>query len=282
MAGGRPGPTLRLGAVEVTAAGAKRADDTVVTEEPLEVRLAGPDGYYPVAVTMRTPGADFELAIGFLYGEGVIGRREDVRRASYCVAHDIGDEQRYNIVNIELAAAPAVADLARLERHFSMTSACGVCGKATLGQLRRRGYEVCPPGPQLDSAVLCSLPDRLRQAQRFFELTGGLHAAGLFSAAGELLAAREDVGRHNALDKLVGWALMSGRLPVRDHVVVVSGRASFELVQKALAAGAVALCSVSAPSSLAVELAREFELTLAGFVRPGRLKLYSGAERVLT
>ena len=170
---------------------------------------------------------------------------------------DVDEQQRYNIVNVELAGV-VPADLAFLERHFSVTSACGVCGKATLEALRRRGYQELPVGPSFPADVLRSLPAKLRRGQRLFETTGGLHAAGLFTADGELVTLREDVGRHNALDKLVGWALMEGRLPLAGHVLVVSGRSSFELVQKALAAGAAALCSVSAPSSLAVDLAREF------------------------
>lgn len=167
----------------------------------------------------------------------------------------------------------------RFKRHFSITSACGVCGKATLEALRRRGYQGVPDGPPFPADMLRSLPAKLRRAQRLFETTGGLHAAGLFTVAGELLALREDIGRHNALDKLVGWAFMEGRLPLAGQVLVVSGRLSFELVQKALGAGASALCSVSAPSSLAVDLAREFGLTLVGFLRDDRFKVYSGEER---
>ena len=268
--------TCRVATLEVSDGTPRRADDTVVTEEPLEIRALFAGTRFPVAVTMRTPGADFELAAGFLYNEGLVKGQDDLRRLSYCAE----GPQRYNIVNVELAGAVDASALAPLERHFSMTSACGVCGKATAETLRQRGCQPVGPGPQLAAEVLSSLPAKLRDAQKLFGTTGGLHAAGLFSPDGELVAAREDVGRHNALDKVVGWALMAGRLPLTGHVMLVSGRASFELVQKSLSAGVAALCSVSAPSSLAVDLAREFSLTLACFVRPGRFKLYSAPERV--
>jgi FdhD protein len=232
---------------------------------------------------MRTPGADFELAVGFLFNEGVLATREQLRRVSYCVDKAIDEQQRYNIVNVEMADGSAnLADLVHLERHFSMTSACGVCGKATLEALHTRGYSAVQRGPALEPDVLTSLPAKLREAQALFDRTGGLHAAGLFSADGEVVAVREDVGRHNAMDKLVGWAFLNEKLPLADHVLLVSGRSSFELVQKSLSAGVAALCSVSAPSSLAVDLAREFGLTLVGFLREGKFKLYSGEERVLS
>ncbi len=245
----------------------------------MEIRLVCADRRIPVVVTMRTPGADFELATGFLFSEGVIRSPEQLRAVTYCVDPAVGQEQRYNIVNVEVRGA-SVNDITPLERHFSMTSACGVCGKATLEGLQRRGLARPAAGPMLAPEVLRCLPAKLRDAQRLFEATGGLHAAGLFTASGELLALREDVGRHNAMDKVVGWALMHGRLPLHGQILVVSGRASFELVQKALAAGAGALCAVSAPSSLAVDLAGEFGMTLIGFLRPGRFKIYTGAERV--
>ena len=265
--------------MELSGDVATKSDDNLATEEPLEIRLVHGGHRAPVAVTMRTPGADFELAAGFLFNEGVLQGRERLRRISYCVDKGVGEEQRYNIVNVELAAAATPADIAPLERHFSMTSACGVCGKATLEALWARGYRALPEGPRLRPGMLVSLPAKLRQAQALFETTGGLHAAGLFTADGALVAVREDVGRHNAMDKLVGWALLKGKLPLAGHVVLVSGRSSFELVQKSLSAGVAALCSVSAPSSLAVDLAREFGLTLVGFLRDGRFKLYSGAAR---
>ena len=275
-------------ALEVAGGHAYPAPDSLVTEEPLEIRLNAGTVRLPVAVTMRTPGADFELAVGFLFNEGIIARREQLRRVSYCLDPGSSSEQQFNIVTVELssgtASAPGIdpAEMARLERHFSMTSACGVCGKATLDGLHRRGYQALVPeeGPPLAASMLAGLPGKLRAAQRLFAATGGLHAAALFSSSGELVALREDVGRHNALDKLAGWAFLQDRLPWVGHVVMVSGRSSFELVQKALACGAAALCSVSAPSSLAVDLAREFGLTLVGFLRGDRFKVYAGAERL--
>ena len=255
--------------------------DQVATEEPMETRLRVAGGRHTVAVTMRTPGSDFELAAGFLYGEGIVARREDVRGIAYCVDPDVDDDQRYNVVTVDLAGEVA-PDLHTLERHFFTSSACGVCGKASLEALHARG---CPPIPAGDIHVapdlLYALPERMREAQGLFSSTGGLHAAALFDTAGELLALREDVGRHNAVDKLVGWALLQGRLPLTDSILVVSGRSSYEILQKAVAAGAPVLCSVSAPSSLAVAVAREFGITLVGFLRGRRLNVYTGAERVL-
>ncbi|HET9059248.1 MAG TPA: formate dehydrogenase accessory sulfurtransferase FdhD [Acidimicrobiales bacterium] len=279
MASTRPGPTSKVRAWEVVGEGRRGGDDTVATEEPMEIRLVAGGLRRPVAVTMRTPGNDFELAAGFLFNEGVIREPSQLRAITYCVDGDVPDQQRYNIVNVEVKGATAT-DLAPLERHFSMTSACGVCGKATLDALGERGLVPLPPGPCVGPELIWSLPDRLREAQRVFESTGGLHATGLFGADGTLVALREDVGRHNAMDKVVGWALMHGRVPLRDHVLLVSGRASFELVQKALSAGVPVLCSVSAPSSLAVDLAREFGLTLVGFLRDRRFKIYSCPDRI--
>jgi FdhD protein len=254
--------------------------DQLATEEPLEIRLFAGGRQRTVAVTMRTPGHDFELAAGFLFAEGVVRAREDVRRLTYCVDFAADPEQRYNIVNVELAA-PALPELPGLNRHFFTTSACGVCGKAGLETLRLRGVAAPPSGPAVDVQVLARLPERLRAAQGIFAATGGLHAAALFDAQGALVALREDVGRHNALDKLVGWALLERRLPLAGHIVMVSGRASFELLQKTLAAGAPVFCAVSAPSSLAVEVAREFGMTLVGFLRGDRFNVYAGAGRVL-
>jgi FdhD protein len=228
---------------------------------------------------MRTPGADFELAAGFLHGEGVVAGRDSIRRITYCVDRDLAEEQRYNVVNVELAA-DALPDLAPLERHFYTSSACGVCGRAGLEALSARGCPPPAPGLAVAPEVLYRLPEQLREHQRVFAATGGLHAAGLFRADGELLAVREDVGRHNAVDKLVGWALLAGLLPLAGHVLVVSGRASYEILQKALAAGIPVVCAVSAPSSLAVAVARAFDLTLVGFLRGRRFTIYSGAERI--
>jgi FdhD protein len=253
--------------------------DFVATEEPMEIRLVAGFARHRVAVTMRTPGGDFELAAGFLFGEGVLSEPHEVAQISYCLDPDLDPEQQYNVVNVFLRAE-RLPDLGHLERHFYTTSACGVCGKAALEALRIRGCPVLGKGPVVDAAVLCTLPDRLRAAQGLFAATGGLHAAALFTQEGELVALREDVGRHNAMDKLVGWAFLEGRLPLRDHVVMVSGRASYELVQKAVVAGIPVFCAVSAPSSLAVEVARAFGLTLVGFLRGDRFNVYSGFERI--
>jgi FdhD protein len=232
------------------------------------------------AITMRTPGNDFELAAGFLSGEGLIARPADIRRISYCEDPELDIEQRYNTVTVTLAA-DRLPDLRGLERHFYTSSACGVCGKASLEALALRGCGPLPPGgPQLSPDTLYQLPRTLLAAQSVFESTGGLHGAGLFTADGRLLAAREDVGRHNAVDKLVGWALLSGRLPGSDLVLLVSGRTSYEIVQKALAAGIPVVCAVSAPSSLAVAVAEEFGLTLVGFLRGRRCNVYADSGRI--
>jgi FdhD protein len=256
--------------------------DVVATEEPLEIRIAAGGERRTLAVTMRTPGADFELAAGFLYGEGLLTDPKEVRRISYCVDRDVDAEQRYNIVNVELRARQ-LPDLASLERHFFTSSACGVCGKASLDALRVRGCAIEPGAVRLTRELICALPDRLRAAQSIFESTGGLHAAALFTPTGELLTLREDVGRHNAVDKLVGWAFLQGReLPLADHIVLVSGRASYEILQKCLAAGVPVVCSVSAPSTLAVALAQAFRMTLVGFLRGDRFNVYAGPERFAT
>lgn len=260
---------------------ARLRSDVLATEEPMEVRLVSGGDRRTVAVTMRTPGADFELAAGFLHGEGVVSSPEDVARISYCVDPEVDAGQRYNIVNVELRGGLSY-DPSPLERHFYTTSACGVCGKASIEQLELRGCPVVPPGPEVSADVLRSLPGRLREAQGLFEETGGLHAAGLFDAGGKLVAVREDVGRHNAVDKLVGWALLEGRLPLHEHIVMVSGRSSFEILQKCLAAGVPIVCAVSAPSSLAVDVARGFGITLVGFLRGDRFNVYAGSERVYT
>src|SRR5215210_7691282 len=253
--------------------------DALATEEPMEIRLLAGDTRQTVAVTMRTPGADFELAAGFLYGEGIVDSPEDILKISYCVDSDLDAEQRYNIVNVELRGGREF-DLRPLERHFYTTSACGVCGKASLEQLELRGCPVMPAGPEVSAETINTLPEKLREAQGLFDATGGLHAAALFDEMGELLALREDVGRHNATDKLVGWALLEGRLPLSEHVVLVSGRSSFEILQKCLMAGVPIVCAVSAPSSLAVDVARKFGMTLVGFLREGRFNVYAGYERI--
>jgi FdhD protein len=250
--------------------------DALATEEPLEIRVEGP-GRRPlqVAVTMRTPGGDFELAAGFLFTEGLVAPG-DVRRVAYCEDLD-GGEQRYNVVTVTLERD---LDPERLRRNFYATSSCGVCGKAALDDVEIR----CAPvsaGPQIEAAVLTALPERLREAQRVFDRTGGLHAAGLFSARGEEIAVREDVGRHNAVDKVIGERYLSGKVPLADHVLQVSGRASFEIVQKAAVAGIPIVAAVSAPSSLAVEAGERFGQTIVGFVRDGGANVYTHAERVV-
>ncbi len=253
--------------------------DYLTTEEPLEIRLVSPNR--TVAVTMRTPGADFELAAGFLYGEGVINCREDIQRMSYCVDDTVDGEQRYNIVNVELK--PGLnPDLQPLERHFYTNSACGVCGKASIQALQLRSFPVIPPGLTVLPNIIYTLPGQLRNGQGIFGVTGGLHAAAVFDAQGQLLNLKEDVGRHNAVDKLIGSALLGNELPLHNHIVIVSGRSSFEILQKTTAAGVPIVCSVSAPSSLAVSVAQEFGVTLIGFLRGERFNIYTGHERITT
>ena len=255
--------------------------DTLATEEPMEIRLIPGDVRQTVAITMRTPGADFELAAGFLYGEGIVRSPEDILKISYCVDADLDAEQQYNIVNVKLRGSRDY-DPKSLERHFYTTSACGVCGKASLEQLELRGCPMILPGPKIAAEVIYSLPEKLRKAQGLFEATGGLHAAALFDARGNLVALKEDVGRHNATDKLVGWALLEERLPLSNHIVMVSGRSSFEILQKSLAAEVPVVCAISAPSSLAVDVARRFGMTLVGFLRGKRFNVYNGHERIRT
>ncbi|WP_188191177.1 formate dehydrogenase accessory sulfurtransferase FdhD [Nonomuraea sp. SYSU D8015] len=274
----RPGPTTRMRIREITGSVARDRRDDLATEEPLEIRLASADGARKtVAVTMRTPGHDFELATGFLHGEGLV-RPGEIAAIAYCTDEDLPPEARYNTVTVRLRGP--IPDLPALDRHFLTSSACGVCGSASLDALHDR----CRPIPRgelaLTPEVLYGLPDALRGAQGVFGKTGGLHAAGLFTATGELLALREDVGRHNAVDKLAGWAALADRLPLAGHVLMVSGRASYEIMHKALAAGIPAVCAVSAPSSLAVDVAREFGMTLVGFLRGERCNVYAGGERI--
>jgi FdhD protein len=254
--------------------------DDVATEEPLEIRLVTPQETRTLAVTMRTPGADFELATGFLFGEGIIRSREDIQTIAYCVDREMDEAQRYNVVTVTLRRAPQ-RDLPLLDRHFVVSSACGVCGKANLDALEVDGVRPVSSAARVTPAYITSLPDQLREAQRLFESTGGLHAAALFDLDGKLLAVREDVGRHNAMDKLIGWAVMQGHVPLEQHVVLVSGRSSFELVQKALVAGIPTLCAISAPSSLAVDVARRFGMTLVGFLRDDHFNIYCGQERIV-
>ncbi|HET6276158.1 MAG TPA: formate dehydrogenase accessory sulfurtransferase FdhD [Candidatus Cybelea sp.] len=276
----RAGRTVETDVVALDGENRARRHDQIVGEEPLELRLVANGTAQTLAVTMRTPGNDFELAAGFVYGEGIVKSRDEIAELTYCLDPTVDPEQRYNIVSIELRPAVRVGDLARLERHFTVSSACGVCGRAQLESLRELGAKPIDDDVTVSAPVLYSLPERMREAQRVFSTTGGLHAAGLFSATGDAVVVREDVGRHNAVDKLVGWALLNARLPLRGGVLMVSGRASYEILQKAVMAGAPIVASVSAPSSLAVDLAREFNVTLAGFVREGRANVYSVPERI--
>ncbi|MGI8332022.1 formate dehydrogenase accessory sulfurtransferase FdhD [Actinomadura scrupuli] len=250
--------------------------DTLAAEEPLEIRVAG----RPLTVTMRTPGNDFDLVAGFLTAEGVVGAAADLTAMRVCADTGEASEPTYNVVDVSLADGVAPPD-GSAERAFYTTSACGVCGKTSIDALRHRApYDLQADRVRLDPKVLAGLPDTLREAQRVFDRTGGLHAAGLFDDQGALLAVREDVGRHNAVDKIVGWALREDLLPLTGKVLMVSGRASFELVQKAVIAGIPALCAVSAPSSLAVDLAAESGLTLVGFLRGTSMNVYTGAARL--
>jgi FdhD protein len=251
----------------------RRFQDCLVGEEPLEIRV----GKFPLSVTMRTPGNDLELAAGFLFTEGLIRRRDEIASIDY--AEGSKETERGNVVQVELRDA-APLDLERTQRNFFAGSSCGICGKASIDSVRVRGIEPPNPNLRLDPEVLCRLPERLREAQAIFGRTGGLHAAGLFDTRGELVAQREDVGRHNAVDKIVGWALLEGRLPLSEYVLMVSGRGGFEIVQKAIVAGLPVVASVSAPSSLAVRLARELGLTLVGFLRGKRFVVYAGEGRL--
>jgi FdhD protein len=254
--------------------------DLLATEEPLEIRLVT-EAVHPVSVTMRTPGSDFDLAAGFLFSEGILERPAQVAAIRYCVDERRGGPQRYNVVQVVLAPGTAF-DPAVLRRNFYTTSSCGVCGKASIEALRAAPTcPLLPDGATVRAGALLRLPGRLRAEQPLFERTGGLHAAALFTLGGELLRVREDVGRHNALDKLVGSAWLAGETPLVDRVAMVSGRLSFELVQKAARAGIPVLAGVSAPSSLAADLAREMGMTLVGFLRGDRFNVYAGAHRVL-
>ncbi|GAC1340358.1 MAG: formate dehydrogenase accessory sulfurtransferase FdhD [Candidatus Dormibacteria bacterium] len=263
---------LRLG-----GDGAAERPDSLVVEEPLEIRVRG----RPMAVTMRTPGNDFDLAAGFLVSEGVITETGELRSIRYCAGARDDGGNTYNVLDVELAAGVAGPDPS-LERAFYTTSSCGLCGKASLEAVRTTArWSVGDDRLQVNAATLTGLPDRLRAAQQVFECTGGLHGAALFDPEGRLLCLREDVGRHNAVDKVVGWALREGRLPLRGVVLLVSGRASFELAQKAWMAGIPLLAAVSAPSSLAVDLAEEAGMTLVGFLRGSTMNVYAGADRVV-
>jgi len=250
-----------------------RKEDYLAAEEPLEIRV----GDEPLSVTMRTPGSDLELAAGFLLTEGLIIRREQIVSLEHVVQD--GEANRGNVARAVLAPESA-PDFEKMRRHFFAASSCGICGKASIDAVRAHALE--PPNPEfrLDAEVLVRLPDELRASQAVFGRTGGLHAAALFDAKGQLLVLREDIGRHNAVDKVIGWALLENRVPLSNAVLMVSGRGGFEIVQKAIVAGLPIVASVSAPSSLAVQLARELGLTLIGFLRGRRFVIYAGEERI--
>ena len=284
-------PITRITVSEADGDNERRRSDTLAVEEPLEIRVGGTS----LAITMRTPGHDVELAAGFLVSEGVIARGSDFRSAIHCGGPGTGtvapagavgissSENTYNVLDVTLGlgVAPPDPDLAR---NFYTTSSCGLCGKASIEAVETvSSYDVRADAATVSAALLTAFPDALRAHQDVFDKTGGLHAAGLFDAStGELVVLREDVGRHNAVDKVVGWAILNDRLPLTGHVLMVSGRASFELVQKAVMAGIPMLSAVSAPSSLAVELAEASGLTLVGFLRGSAMNVYSHPERVTT
>lgn len=268
--------TDRRRVIRIEAGRRTTRPDTLVAEEPLEIRVEG----RPLSVTMRTPGDDFDLVAGFLTTEGVVAAPADVATMRYCAGATDGGMNTYNVIDVALGdgVAPPAASL---DRNFYTTSSCGVCGKASVDAVRTVSRWVVDADPaRVPASVVAGLPQCLRTAQKVFDKTGGLHAAGLFDAEGSLLCVREDVGRHNAVDKVVGWAARAGALPLRGRVLMVSGRASFELVQKAVMAGIPVLAAVSAPSTLAVDLAVEAGLTLVGFLRGTTMNVYSAGERI--
>jgi FdhD protein len=270
----RPQSTSRVTVVTVEDGKRRRHADRLATEEPMEIRVEGPGmEQRNVAVTMRTPGNDFELAVGFLHTEGIISGQADVATVRYCAVPR--EEQHYNVVSVAVTRPLEFIP----ERNFYATSSCGVCGKASLEAIEVRCAPVAD-GLETTAEAIIGMPDALRARQKVFERTGGLHAAALFDAGGELIDVREDVGRHNAVDKLVGSELLAGRLPLSDRVMMVSGRTSFEIVQKAATAGIPVVCAVSAPSSLAVEAASSFGITLIGFLRGTRFNVYTRPDRI--
>lgn len=252
----------------------RRKDDYLAGEEPLEIRV----GDHPLSVTMRTPGHDLELAAGFLFTEGLVQCREQIVKLESAATD--GAQNRGNVVEAQLSP-DAAPDFDKMRRHFFAASSCGICGKASIDSVRSRLLQ--PPNPdfRLAPELLLRLPDALRSSQDVFERTGGLHAAALFDSSGKLIVLREDIGRHNAVDKVIGWALREGLVPLAESVLLVSGRGGFEIVQKAIVAGVPVVASVSAPSSLAVQLARELRLTLIGFLRGRRFVIYAGEGRML-
>jgi FdhD protein len=253
----------------------RRVLDELAAEEPLEIRINGA----PISVTMRTPGDDFELAAGFLVTEGIIARRKQIARIAFALGPD--GEPSGNLVDVTLAAGEQL-DRQRLDRHFFASSSCGICGKASIDRVRARNIERLSHSFEVDPDMLTGLPEALRSKQRIFGRTGGLHAAALFDRDGMLVASREDIGRHNAVDKVIGHALLASGLPLSERILMVSGRGGFEIVQKALVAGVPIVACVSAPSSLAVQLARDYGLTLVGFLRGARFIIYAGERRLIT
>lgn len=265
--------TARRKTLRISPNGVVQRPDTLVVEEPLEIRTGGQS----LAVTMRTPGADIDLIHGFLYSEGIISSAADIAIARYCAGTDENGQNTYNLLDVQLRTPVPVTP-----RNFLTNSACGLCGKTALDEVRTRiPFPIPADGLTVTTSVLSTLPRELRSRQAVFDATGGLHAAGLFTSDGTALAVREDVGRHNAVDKVIGWALRENRVPAHDLILMVSGRASFELVQKAAMAGIPMLGAVSAPSSLAADLADETGLTLIGFLRGDSMNIYSGTHRVL-
>ncbi|GAB0103649.1 formate dehydrogenase accessory sulfurtransferase FdhD [Nocardia sp. JMUB6875] len=264
--------TARRRTLRISPTGVITRPDTLAVEEPLEIRTAGQS----LTVTMRTPGADIDLVHGFLYAEGIIDAAEDIVSARYCAGTDENGQNTYNVLDVQLRNPVPITP-----RPFLTNSSCGLCGKTALDEVTTRIRHTIPTGtPRLDVHTLTKLPAELRSRQQVFDATGGLHGAGLFTADGVALAVREDIGRHNAVDKLIGWALRENRLPAHDLILMVSGRASFELVQKAVMAGIPVLGAVSAPSSLAVDLAAESGLTLVGFLRGETMNVYTGEDRL--
>ncbi len=268
--------TARRPVVRILDGKVSRRPDTLAVEEPMELRVGG----RPLTVTMRTPGDDFDLAAGFLATEGAVRTAEDIAGIRYCAGATDDGSNTYNIVDVVLADGVPLPE-ASLERNFYTTSSCGLCGKASLEAIATLApWDLAEDPLRVTPETLAVLPDRLREAQRVFDKTGGLHAAGLFTPEGELLCLREDVGRHNAVDKVIGHALREGLLPLRGRILMVSGRASFELVQKAVMAGIPLLAAVSAPSSLAIDLAADHGMTLVGFLRGTSMNVYTGAGRL--
>lgn len=267
----------------------RERDDVLAVEEPLEIRIGLPDGTHrAISITMRTPGHDGELAAGFLFTEGIIAEPSQIKQIRHCglkIGKASGVVERAGALNsntIRVDLNTSDIELKKLERHFYTTSSCGVCGKSSIEALQTSAEKLRINGFQISADLIHELPQVLRDSQNVFDQTGGLHASALFDAEGKLVTVREDVGRHNALDKVIGAAFLAGELPLSESILLVSGRASFELVQKALMAGIPILAAVGAPSSLAVELAEEFGMTVIGFVRDGRFNIYTGRNRIIS